>query len=82
MSRVKKAPEGSAIFETVSELTYLGTILVPPQVISQGVTSSGVLEFEDNGVPAKLLFTANDFKVKHHRNLQYVKFYASKPPLR
>ncbi len=65
--RVKKAPPGSAVFETVSEATFSGR--VTDKASGKGVTAtSGVIAYADaDGAPAAITFGVRDLKVRRVR---------------
>lgn len=63
--RVSRAPEGSAVFETVGEEELLGTV-VARLTFSNGATAApGLLEYIDptNQLPIKLPFGLHDLAV-------------------
>jgi len=60
--RVRRVAPGTAVFETVSEEVYEGVIQTPMYNISPLVLSSGVVSYQCDGAPAKLLFGEHDFK--------------------
>ena len=60
---MKKAPHGSAVFETVSEARFTGR--VTEKAGGKGVTAtSGIVAYIDaEGLPAALTFGVRDLKV-------------------
>jgi len=68
--RVRRVAPGTAVFETVSEEVYEGVIQTPMYNISPLVLSSGVVSYQCDGAPAKLLFGEHDFKVGISISLQ------------
>lgn len=63
MSRVRKMPPGSAVFETISEELYNGIVVCPLQQISPQAVTNGVLSFREDDQPAKIMFGQHDIKV-------------------
>ena len=60
--RITRAPKGSAAFDVISEQQYHGVVL-DRMVKSKNNISSGLLHYEDNGAPAKLIFGPKDLLV-------------------
>ena len=60
---MKKVGPGTAVFATISEAIFRGVVTAVPTPISPSFLSSGILEFEEDGCAAKLLFTVDDFQV-------------------
>ena len=60
--RVVKAPKGSAVFETVSEQLYSGVVLDKMQAKGSNI-SSGLVQYEEDGRPAKLAYGPKDLQV-------------------
>ena len=58
-------PPGTAVFETISSETYEGIIQSPMYNISPMVLASGIIAYEVDGTPSKLLFGEKDFKASH-----------------
>ncbi len=63
LHRITRAPKGSAAFDVVSEQQYQGVVL-DRMVKSKNNISSGLLHYEDNGIPAKLIFGPKDLSVR------------------
>ena len=64
LDRVRKAPPGSAVFETLSDEVYYGVVVERLGFWKQyGPGSNGVVLFERNGLSEKLTFGANDLEV-------------------
>ncbi len=60
--RITRAPKGAAAFDVTSEQQYNGVVL-DRMVKSKNNISSGLLHYEDNGAPAKLIFGPKDLSV-------------------
>ena len=60
--RITRAPKGAAAFDVISEQQYHGVVL-DRMVKSKNNISSGLLHYEDNGIPAKLIFGPKDLSV-------------------
>lgn len=61
--KVRKAPPGSAVFETLSDEVYYGVVVERLGFWKQyGPGSNGVVLFERNGLSEKLTFGANDLE--------------------
>jgi len=61
--RVTRAPKGSAVFEVVSEEQYSGVVIDRMQAKGTNI-SSGLLQYELDGVPAKLTYGPRDLQVR------------------
>jgi hypothetical protein len=57
-----KAPKGSAVFEVVSEQLYRGVVLDRMQAKGTNI-SSGLVQYEEDGTPAKLTYGPKDLLV-------------------
>lgn len=65
-------PPGSAVFETISENEYVGVVRAPLQTHGPAASTSGVIDFEEDGQPAKILYGEGDFKVSTLRPAFFV----------
>ncbi len=68
LGRVTRAPKGSAVFEVVSEQAYSGVVI--DRMVAKGTNiASGLVQYEVDGVPAKLTYGPKDLQARSTASL-------------